>query len=87
MIALKFLGRHWGKVILLLLAFYIYGPIDEIGSYIFRTSLINHTLEWGKLAPFPKSAIDFSIHEHRSWFHHSLSPVLFPINPRSFKLG
>jgi len=72
MIALKFLGRHWGKIILLLLAFYIFGPIDEIEESLGLTSSrMAMTLKWARLAPFPKDIKDYTIRRSQGIFHLS----------------
>lgn len=62
-----------GFVILLVLAmgaFYLWGPTNEIDNLLglHRQSMIDCSLEWGQLAPFPKEITDFTIRTQGSMF-------------------
>ena len=47
----------------LIAVFYLFGPTNEIDNALglHRQNMIECTLKWGRLAPFPELANDFSI--------------------------
>lgn len=57
------IATRWFFLLLALGAFYLLGPTNEIDNALglHRGTMIKCTLEWGRLAPFPKTAQDFDI--------------------------
>ncbi len=69
MFVVKFLVKHWGKIVLLLLAFYLFGPIDQIEETLGITSSRMHAATvYGRLAPFPKDTKNFTVTSRQGMF-------------------
>ncbi|MCE0521517.1 MAG: hypothetical protein LV480_01230 [Methylacidiphilales bacterium] len=67
---MKFLSKHWGKIFLLLVVFYILAPIDQVEECLGLTSgRMTAALRIGRLAPFPKDRKNFQIGFHEGIFH------------------
>ena len=70
MIALKFLRRHWGKLLVLLILLYFFLPIDDIEESLGITSgRMTFILQDGRLAPFPKNLTDLKLGHSVGLFH------------------
>jgi hypothetical protein len=67
-----------GSILLILFlsgAFYLFGPTNEIDNAfgLHRSSMIECTLKWGQLAPFPKGISNFTIKTEGSSFSRTFT--------------
>jgi hypothetical protein len=72
MIALQFLRRHWGKLLLVLFVLWFFGYVDDFEEKLGITSgRMTFILHDGRLAPFPKNLTDLKLGHSVGMFHYT----------------
>jgi len=73
----SFIGRHWGKILLLFLVLCFFLPVDDIEDYFgLNDGRIAVMEKMGRLAPFPTFGVGIWTRHHSSWMTQTWRAVV-----------